>query len=77
MGRMLNAVQVVPLTGTERRIDVEVRFDRDNGLSRASVANVDNMEPVERTEFVRVIGTARPDQMVDLCRALAVAVDCV
>lgn len=76
MGQLLNAVQVVPLTTTERGIDIEVRFDQGNGLSRASVANVDNMEPVERSDFVRVIGNASEEQMSELCRALAIAVDC-
>ena len=77
MGRYLNAVIVAPVTSTVRGVSTEVAVGPADGVRVASVANVDSTQLVARSRLLRRVGRAAPETMVGLCRALAIAVDCI
>lgn len=76
MGRLLNAVLAAPVTSTVRGVSTEVAVGPADGVRLTSVANLDNLQLVSRSRFVRRVGRARPETMAALCGALAIAVDC-
>lgn len=76
MGRLLNAVVSAPVTSTIRGLTTEVAVGPADGVRLASVANLDQVQLVARSRLVRKVGRARPETMVALCDALAVAVGC-
>jgi mRNA interferase MazF len=76
MGRLLNAVQVAPVTSTVRGVSTEVPVGAEDGIRRPSVANVDNLQLLARDRLIRHVGRARPSTMSLLCTALSIAVDC-
>jgi mRNA interferase MazF len=76
MGRHVNSVIVAPVTSTVRGLATEVAVDHHDGVRRPSVANLDNVQLVARTSFVKRVGTARPVTLRAICAALAIAVDC-
>jgi mRNA interferase MazF len=76
LGRLLNAVLAAPVTSTVRGVSTEVAVGPADGVRLASVANLDNLQLVSRSRFVRRVGRARPGTMEALCGALAIAVDC-
>ena len=76
MGQLLHAVIVAPVTSTIRGLSTEVPLSAEDGIRHPSVANLDNVQLINRDLLDRQVGRARPETMVSLCRALAVAVDC-
>jgi mRNA interferase MazF len=76
MGRHLNSVIVAPVTSTVRGLATEVAVDLQDGVPRPSVANLDNVQLVARTSFLKPVGTAQPLTLRAICAALAIAVDC-
>lgn len=76
IGRYLNAVLVAPVTSTVRDVSTEVPVGPADGVRVESVVNLDNTQLIARTRLLRRVGQARPETMVALCRALAIAVDC-
>lgn len=76
MGRLLNALLVAPVTSTVRGVSTEVPVGPADGVRVESVANMDNAQLVALGRFRRRVGRARPQTMAQLCRALAIAVDC-
>jgi len=76
MGRYLQSVLVAPVTSTVRGVSTEVPVGPDDGVKVASVANLDNLQLVDRQRLVRPIGRARPATMHALCDAVAIAVGC-
>jgi mRNA interferase MazF len=76
MGRLLNAMLVAPVTSTVRGVSTEVAVGAPDGIRRAPVANVDNLQLVARDRLVRQVGRATPSTMSSLCGALSIAVDC-
>jgi mRNA interferase MazF len=76
MGRHLNSVIVAPVTSTIRGLATEVPLDHSDGVRRPSVANLDNVQLVARTAFLKPVGTARALTVHAICAALAIAIDC-
>ena len=76
MGRLLHGVLVAPVTSTVRGVSTEVAVGPDDGVRRASVANLDNLLLLSRDRLHRRVGRARRETMAALCGALAAAVDC-
>jgi mRNA interferase MazF len=67
MGRYLNNVIVGPVTSTVRGLSTEVALGAADGLRVASVANADNVQPVDRSQLRRRVGRVRPAAMQQLC----------
>lgn len=67
---------VAPLTTQVRDLPTEVALDGEDGAPRACVVSLDNVQPLARSLLVERIGRLSPDRMLDVCRALAVAVEC-
>lgn len=76
MGRYLNAVIAAPVTSTVRGLTTEVAVGSADGIRRASVANLDQVQLVALSRLIRPVGRVRPQTMAGLCDALAVAVNC-
>lgn len=75
-GRALHAVLVAPLTSTVRDVPTAVELGPDDGLDRRCVAALDNLTLLPRGRFVQRVGRLSDERMGQLCRALAVALDC-
>lgn len=75
-GRALGAVLVAPLTTTIRDIPTAVRLGAADGIDRDCIAALDNLTLLRKDRFVRRVGVLTPERMVELCKALAVAVAC-
>jgi mRNA interferase MazF len=76
MGHFLNAVTVAPVTSTVRGVSTEVLVGPEDGVRLESVVNLDNVQLVARTRFVRRVGQARTATMGAVCRALSIATGC-
>jgi mRNA interferase MazF len=76
MGSWLNSVIGAPVTTTVRSISTEVSVGWRDGLDRESVANLDNVQLIDRADLLRRIGQVQPATMHAICRALAVATGC-
>jgi mRNA-degrading endonuclease toxin of MazEF toxin-antitoxin module len=66
----LNKVVVVEITSTVRSIPQEVTLSRREGLSRASVANLDNLHVVAKKRLTSRIGILPASRAVEIKRAL-------
>lgn len=74
----LRRALVAPCTTTIRGLPSEVVLEPgDDPVPERSAVNLDSVESVSVGVLVRRLGTLSGDRMHDLCRALAVAVDCV
>lgn len=68
---------VAPCTTTIRGLASEVVLEPgDDPVPRRCVANLDSVESVSLAVLVRRIGRLAESRMREVCRALAVAVDC-
>jgi mRNA interferase MazF len=76
LGRYLHAVLVAPVTSTVRGVSTEVAVGPDDGVRIASVANLDNLQLIERRALVRQVGDARPATLRGICEAASVALGC-
>jgi mRNA interferase MazF len=72
---VLNKVIVAEVTSTVRDIPVEVRLGPGEGLSRPSVANLDNVHVVSRGDLVSRLGTLPASRSGEVKRALGYALD--
>lgn len=74
--RLRRAV-VAPCTTTIRGLPSEVVLEPgDDPVPQRSAVNLDSVESVSVAVLVQRLGTLSGDRMWELCRALAVAVDC-
>lgn len=73
---LLGTVMVAPVTSTIRGSPGEVIVGVDEGLKRRSAVNLDHIQTVERARLHHFVGTVGPEQMRDVCRAIAVATGC-
>jgi mRNA-degrading endonuclease toxin of MazEF toxin-antitoxin module len=71
----LSRITVVEITTVVRGIPQEVLLGRREGLSRASVANLDNVHVVAKRRLTVRIGFLRPDRVPEIKRALGYALD--
>jgi mRNA interferase MazF len=72
---VLNKVIEAELTSTIRDIPVEVRLGPREGLSRRSVANLDNVHAVALSDLASRIGVLSASRVSELKRALGYALD--
>ncbi len=72
---VLNKVIVAEVTSTIRDIPVEVRLGPKEGLSRRSVANLDNVHVVALSDLASRIGMLSASRVSELKRALGYALD--
>lgn len=66
----LNKVIVAEVTTTIRDIAQEIRLGRAEGLSRNSVANLDNVHVIPKSVLGARIGDVPPDREREIKRAL-------
>jgi len=66
----LNKFAAVEVTSTVRRIAVEVRLGRSEGLPTKCVANCDNLRTVSRSALTQRIGQLSPRRHSEVKRAL-------
>ena len=76
LGRYLHSVIVAPITSTVRGVSTEVAVGPDDGVRLVSVANLDNVQLLDRGALVRLVGRVRPETMTALCEALSIATGC-
>ncbi len=72
----LTRVLVAPVTTTVRGIPCEVWIGPDTGLSRPSVANLDNTQLVETDRLLSPIGALPADRWGEVCAAMAHVIGC-
>jgi mRNA interferase MazF len=73
---LLRKVTAVPATGRVRGIPSEVPLDEEDGMPTACVLNFDNLVVMPKSWFVEPICRLTPVRMVQVCRALAIALGC-
>jgi mRNA interferase MazF len=73
--RILSRVTVAEISTTIRNIPVEIALGRDEGLSRASVANMDNLHAVAISRLSSKIGELSDERGLEVERALGDAFD--
>ena len=76
LGRHLRSVIVAPVTSTVRGLSTEVPVGSEDGVRVPSVANLDNLQLLDRQRLVRRVGRARATTMAAICRAVMAAIDC-
>jgi mRNA interferase MazF len=73
--RILKRVTVAEISTTIRNIPVEIELGPEEGLTRASVANVDNIHAVAISRLSSKIGELADERACDVERALGYAFD--
>ena len=73
--RILKRATVAEVSTTIRNIPVEVELGLDEGLTRASVANVDNIHAVAINRLTSKIGELSAERTLEVERALGFAFD--
>ena len=73
---MLQTATVVPITTTLHGSPTEVELGIEDGLKTVSCANLANIQTVTKRHLTRYVGTARPEKLAQMCRALAIASGC-
>lgn len=73
--RILKRATVAEVSTTIRNIPVEVELGLDEGLTRASVANVDNIHAVAINRLTSKIGELSAERKWEVERALGFAFD--
>ena len=76
MGTILHSVVVAPVTSTIRGLSTEVAIGRTDGMRKPSVANLDNLQLVARTDLRRRVGAVSAETLDLLCDAVARAIGC-
>jgi len=76
LGALLHSVIVAPVTSTVRGLATEVALGHDDDIRRPSVANLDNVQLIDRSRLDRRVGRVRPETMRAICAAISVAVGC-
>ncbi len=73
---LLHTVMVAPITSTIHGSPAEVVVGVDEGLKRASAANLDRVQTVDKARLSRFIGRVAANKMRWICLALARATGC-
>lgn len=73
---LLRTVMVAPVTSIIRGAPSEVLVGPEHGLPHESAVNLDHVQTVECSRLERRLGRLGPEEMREVCRALAVAVGC-
>jgi mRNA interferase MazF len=67
---------VAPLTTRVRELPTEVALDPADGVPLPCVVSLDNIQPLARSLLVERIVRLPSERMAEVCRGLAIAVDC-
>ncbi len=67
---------VAPLTTRIRGIPTEVTLEQEDGAPRPCVVSLDNVQPLDRSLLVERIARLGAERMLEVCGALAAAVEC-
>ena len=73
---LLRTVMVAPVTSTVRGAPSEVMVGVEEGLKHTSAVNLDHVQTVAQQDLHRFVGRLKPEQMRQVCTALAIAVGC-
>ena len=73
---LLPTVMVAPITSTIHGSPAEVAVGMDEGLKRASAANLDHVQTVDQARLSRFVGRLPEGKMRQVCLALARATGC-
>ena len=73
--RVRQAVTIVPLTRTIRKIPVEVELGPEDGVPHRSVANADTITTVPKTAVVDYLTILPPGKMEQLEQAIKFALE--
>ncbi len=73
---VMDTVLVAPISSTIRGLPTEVQLGVQHGLKHPSAALLDLVRPVRQAELHAYVGTASSDDMIQVCRALAIATGC-
>lgn len=73
---VLRSVLVAPITRTVRHIPTEVFLDQSDGMPAPCVASLDNVTTADKALLLNQVSVLSPTKMGQVCRALAVAVQC-
>jgi mRNA interferase MazF len=73
--RVLSRVTVAEISTTIRNIPVEVELGQQEGLTRTSVANLDNIHAIAIKRLSEKIGALSPERAWDVERAIGFALD--
>lgn len=68
---------VAPLTSRVRGLDSEVLLEPgEDDVERTCVVSLDNVQPLDRGHLTRRLGRLDSTRLDQVCRAMAVAIDC-
>ena len=73
---VLHTVTVAAITSQTHGSPTEVLVGVEEGLKNASCVNLVNLFTVRRSELRSYVGTLSPAKLVEICRALAIALGC-
>lgn len=73
---VLRTVAIAPITRRLRAIPTQVRLDPADGMPVECAASFDNLATVEQSALTDRITGLSAQRMADVCRALALALDC-
>lgn len=73
---VLRSVLAVPITRTVRGIPSELKLGPDDGLPVECAASFDNLRVVPKAHLVSRQCILEQARVVEMCRALRIAVDC-
>ncbi len=73
---LLHTVTVAAVTSTLRGSPTEVEFGVAEGLKQVSCVNLCNLFTVHQRELRSFVGTVSREKMLEVCRALAIALAC-
>jgi mRNA interferase MazF len=72
----LHTVTVAAITSTRRGSPTEVEFGVEDGLKGPCCVNLCNVLTVAQSDLRQFVGTADPEKMQAVCRALSIATSC-
>jgi mRNA interferase MazF len=72
----LTTFLIAPITTRIRGIPTEVVLGKAHGLSKACVANFDNIRPLSKDMLVQRVGRLSPNELRQACAASQFAVGC-
>lgn len=67
---------VAPLTTRVRGLPTEVGLDVADGVPRDCVVSLDNVQPLASALLVERVTRLPSERMIEVCRALVIAVEC-
>ena len=73
---VLRTVLAAPCTRTIRNIPTEVPLDETDGMQASCVLSTDNIGLYDKAHFTHRLTTLSSERLVQVCHAIATAIDC-